>query len=81
MQLTCVHALPVQLLSHLERSKLIRLDFAVEQRVELRHNSSLDHVDRVDTPRVLRYNCRLLKTPAGELIKVIARTHGEVHFR
>lgn len=81
MQLTCVHALTVQLLGHLERSKLVRLDFAVEQRMELRHNSSLDHVDRVDTPRVLGYNCRLLKTPAGELIKVIARTHRKVHFR
>lgn len=59
----------------------MHMNLAVEQRVQLRHDSSLNHVNGVNAPRVLGNDGGLVKASARELIKVVARLNGKVHFR
>lgn len=79
--LTRVQAKSVHLLCHFEGSDVVWFYLAVENRVQLRHHSPFYKVDGVDTPAVFGYDRCFIKAAACELIKIIARSNREVHFR
>lgn len=80
-KLTRVHAEPVHLLHHFERTNLVVKNVTVEQSVELSHDSSFQHVDSVDWACIFRNNCRLFEPSTCKLIKIFARRHRKIHFR